>query len=126
MVAGAVIARGGILVIEPADHLNLALQWQERLHRFAEREIATLARRPPIILMRAVWEIDERHAQRCARGRSGETTSERGVGGARHRAQQGVEDGQRDARTHAAQKLPAAEAEVTLGSSERVMDERSG
>src|SRR5689334_6099285 len=72
VIARAVVAGIGIVMVETAQHLDGALQRRERLHGGAEREVRAFTFRPPILLMRAVGKINERGAHGCAGGGSGE------------------------------------------------------
>jgi hypothetical protein len=108
MVAGAVGARGCVDVIQPADHLDLALERRQRLHRGAQLELRTVARRPPVRLVHAIRNRHERHPNRRPGNRGTR------FGSARNARQQRGKSRQRHARAHAAQKLPSAQRPLPL------------
>ena len=116
MIARAIVARLGILVIQPPENLDGVLQWSERRHRAAQSEIRPGARRPPVVLMRPVRKINIGHAQGRPRGGDAQRTTRqrRRRSGPRRRPQGRLEHRQGHARTKPAQKLPAAEGEMTL------------
>ena len=68
VVAGSISSGSRIDMVKPGENLDPVLNGFERLERLAETEIPAFTFGPPSILNRAVWEVHEGHAQRCAAG----------------------------------------------------------
>ena len=86
VVAGAIVAGRRIFMIKAADDLDGIFQRGERLHRAAEFEGRAFAGGPPVLLVGAIGEGDERHAQRSAGARDAKRAGGTGNG---RRTQQG-------------------------------------
>jgi hypothetical protein len=101
MVASAVAACRGVLVLQPGDDLHVLLDRFERRHRGVEGEVQFGAGREPVILLHPVGDGHERHPQRRGLGRLS------GADGSRQGRQQS-----RQGHSHAesAQKIPPGES----------------
>ena len=117
MVTGAVVAGLRVLVIQAAQHLERRLERRERLHRLAELKGPALVRRPPIVLMYPVGNIDKRHAQRrTTRGRrqTRRAFHERGRGGSQAARERRLKERQRHRYADSTKKLAAAQRDAAL------------
>src|SRR5438874_3198735 len=113
MIAGAIRTRSRVDVIHTAEDLQLLLQLRQWLHRGCKLELLAVAFGPPVWLDRAVWEIDESHAQRRAGGSAGEFGR---FGSSRTRAQGAnrFKRRQRQTSAKATQEMAAGETRKTF------------
>ena len=114
VVAPAVVARLGLVEVEPSDDLELAAKRGEGLHGAPERKIRALPRRPPVFLVRAIGKIHERHPQRRAGGRGGRPGGPR-RGRTERRGKQRLEHGKTEADADPLEEQAAAERQPALG-----------
>ena len=117
MITGAVVAGLRVLVIQAAQNLERRLERRKRLHRLAELKGPALVRRPPIVLMNTVGDIDKRHAQRrTTRGRrqTRRAFRERGRGGSQTARERRLKERQRHRYANSTEKLAATQREVAL------------
>ena len=115
MIAGAVRAAVGRLVVQPAQDLDQLLDRLQRLERAAQLEIRPLLLRPPGRRDGAVGEVDKGRAQRRARRASRPGLPAAGSAASSRRRRQRGERRQRDAGAQPAQEMAAAQARAAAG-----------
>ena len=114
VIPAAIVAGGGIFVIETAKYLEAGLHGSERLHGFPEHEIRARVCRPPVGLMRSIRKHYKSHAQRHARCGSAQTRARQSCSAAQKRGQTHFQERQGDACTHPPEKLTSTQRELTV------------
>ena len=66
MIARPVGAGGGVDLVESAQDLDMLLDLLQRLQRLVQLEVFAFLLGPPVALVHAVGNVDERHPQRGA------------------------------------------------------------
>src|SRR5262245_56175820 len=120
VVTGAVRARRGVDVVQPAQDLQAffdVLQW---LHRAVEFKILTFTSRPPITGDRSIREIDKGHPQWCAGRRRRQRACRVRIGREHAEGPEGFEGGQGQTRAETAEEMAPAQAGETLCGNVRV------
>ena len=95
VITGAIGSGPAVLVLKAGHHLELLLEWLQRLHRPVEAKVRAFTTRPPRIHDGTVRKIEVRHAQRRAAG-----SGCRAWGSSQGTRSEDIQGGQRDRCSH--------------------------